>query len=358
MDPSWRTIDVSDIVWEQTLLRDAILDAVEDGTVDGKEMQNIINMMKRALGDGKHGKRMTKKVVEALGDGDLSQDDMDLLLALCPPEPREDWEQILECLERDFGYLKTVFRYYSLQGAADGDVDSCGKGQFSAYAREIQVLDKKSTDLNAGQIDRIFIRANQDRAGGVDFFARENQGAALKKLVGATGSEPVDNEMQLKEFVCGNLRLAHAKYRQMPSLADRWEKFMEDNVRQFADFGELEDDVTRFLEAEAGRRWQADTNDDVEQVFAAFCVGEGDDDIDAGLTAQTMDITEFCQFLHEAQLLGDKLTVREARAIFVQVNLDDDLFVQEDADQGNDSSQLVLDEFVECLVRNLLLLVT
>eukprot|EP01048_Picozoa_sp_COSAG05_P005028 COSAG05_NODE_289_length_12065_cov_9.271519_5_plen_57_part_00 len=35
----------------------------------------------------------------------------------------------------------------------------------------------------------------------------------------------------------------------------------------------------------------------------------------------------------------------------LQVNLDDDLFVQDDAHAGNSSSELVLDEFVECLVR-------
>ena len=38
-------------------------------------------------------------------------------------------------------------------------------------------------------------------------------------------------------------------------------------------------------------------------------------------------------------------------AVMISVNLDDDLFVQEDADIGNNSSELVLDEFVECLVR-------
>ena len=30
---------------------------------------------------------------------------------------------------------------------------------------------------------------------------------------GARGGEQIDNEMQLKEFVCANVRLAHAKVR-------------------------------------------------------------------------------------------------------------------------------------------------
>lgn len=45
---------------------------------------------------------------------------------------------------------------------------------------DAQVLDKSSIDLNAGCIDRIFIRGNQDRTGGLDIFDRDNQGKKLK----------------------------------------------------------------------------------------------------------------------------------------------------------------------------------
>lgn len=94
-----------------------------------------------------------------------------------------------------------------------------------------------------------------------------------------------------------------------------------------------------------------------------------------------MNMGEFMQFLTTAKLLDKALTVREARGIFVQVNLDDDLFVQEDSNNSSsvrrssffvDGSavalpgsntgwmggrllhclqELVLDEFIECLVR-------
>ena len=39
------------------------------------------------------------------------------------------------------------------------------------------------------------------------------------------------------------------------------------------------------------------------------------------------------QFVTDAGLQNKRLTNREARSIFVQVNLDDDLFVQDDADR-------------------------
>ena len=49
-----------------------------------------------------------------------------------------------------------------------------GIGQFKNFAKEIQVMNK--TDMNAGAIDRMFIRANQDRSEGVDQFDRANMG--------------------------------------------------------------------------------------------------------------------------------------------------------------------------------------
>ena len=91
-----------------------------------------------------------------------------------------------------------------------------GQGQFGVYATEIQVLDKKSMDVNASCIDRIFQRANQDRTGGLDFFDRECQGKKLKELVGVNSIK--DAEMELKEFICANVRLAHAKVRRHPPL--------------------------------------------------------------------------------------------------------------------------------------------
>ena len=55
-------------------------------------------------------------------------------------------------------------------------------------------------------------------------------------------------------------------------------------------------------------------------------------------------------FLGACKLLGPEgVTTRVARSMFVQVNLDDELFEQSDSD--NDASELVYDEFAECVVR-------
>lgn len=63
MPANWEHIDLSDIVYEQTLLRDAILMALDEG-ITSKEVTVIVNMMKRAG----HKKSTIAHVDEALGN--------------------------------------------------------------------------------------------------------------------------------------------------------------------------------------------------------------------------------------------------------------------------------------------------
>ena len=53
----------------------------------------------------------------------------------------------------------------------------------------------------------------------------------------------VDQEMSLVEFACGNLRLAHAKYKDVPSLYEKWRMFLSENVKPFAICGDVADEV-------------------------------------------------------------------------------------------------------------------
>lgn len=160
-----------------------------------------------------------------------------------------EWERIIVHFQKEFTFLKTLFRFYALQGTEGSEaVESMGKNNFASYAQEIAVTEKRSLNLNAGSIDLIFIRSNQDRAEGVDYFDRNNMGKALRAQKGARGTDPIDNKMGLREFVCANVRLAHAKHRMgvvpsaeegaaqktlIPSLADRWERYWAENVQKY-----------------------------------------------------------------------------------------------------------------------------
>jgi hypothetical protein len=62
-----------------------------------------------------------------------------------------------------------------------------------------------------------------------------------------------------------------------------------------------------------------------------------------------IDIDEWLGFLTNFGLLGPQLTMREARNVFVQCNLDDEIYEQDDADNAAD--WIVYDEFTECVSR-------
>jgi hypothetical protein len=133
MPSDWEHIDISDIVYEQTLLRDSILAAL-DGKFGRDEVTIITNMMKRAG----HTKDKIKHVEEALGDGDLDDEDLALMNSLLPPEAYNDWMRMLHTsdniegtedtsLESNFGYWKTLFRRYALEGTVGmDDVEDMG----------------------------------------------------------------------------------------------------------------------------------------------------------------------------------------------------------------------------------------
>ena len=130
-------------------------------------------------------------------------------------------------------------------------------------------------------------------------------------------------------------------------MAERWEKLLSENIKQHAQLADLEDEITLFLESGEGQGFVASWLETFERCFYVYCRGAGD----RGTEVNTMDMEEYFGFLKDAGLIRKEFTVREARTIFVQVNLDDDLYVQDDVNEGNSSSELVLDEFVECMVR-------
>ena len=61
------------------------------------------------------GRKLLRKLEQDLSDGSTDQEDVDLLMEICPPEPIEDWERIIADLEKEYGYLKMLFRYHHLR---------------------------------------------------------------------------------------------------------------------------------------------------------------------------------------------------------------------------------------------------
>jgi hypothetical protein len=68
-----------------------------------------------------------------------------------------------------------------------------------------------------------------------------------------------------------------------------------------------------------------------------------------GTGSSTMNIKEMGELCEEAALLDTKFGSRELIAAWVRVNIDDELYEQDE--EGNTSSELVYDEFAELVAR-------
>jgi hypothetical protein len=256
LDESWRLLDIQDILQEQAKLRQAsparvprahassrrfghvyvdcdadcdaggtrqaILEAVEDGMVDEKELFAIVLALKRT----DLPKKTVKQVEEALGDGHMDEEDTALLMSLCPPSPTDDWDAILVLLNEDQGFIKTVFRFYCVEGATGNtNIDSMGLVQFSKFAKACKMVDNKK--LKTHDVDRIFLRANKDRLDATDdVFKNQSTKKQMKKEV-----RNLDNELVVSEFAAALIRLAHARHRGIISIRDRLKALIEDQLR-------------------------------------------------------------------------------------------------------------------------------
>ena len=118
------------------------------------------------------------------------------------------------------------------------------------------------------------------------------------------------------------------------------------NLKTYAMAGALDDTFTERMAEPASQLVLQEHRDKNVTIFNAACASDttiGSDDND------TMSLQEWLALCKATQLITADFTIREARQMFVQVNLDDELYVQED--EQNSADELVFDEFEECLCR-------
>ena len=334
LDEEWKHMDLADIMKEQSILKNAIESAIDDGEVDEKELEFIMRCMRRV----DLPKDKQKLIRDALADGDMDEDDETLLRSVCPPDAMEDWKNMLDIIEEEQGYIKMVFRYYCMEGSVGkAEGKSMTLVQFGKFAQAVQIIDGKI--VNSGMVDRIFLRANMDRS------LEDNK--IFKQRKGAPKVENKDNELVVHEFGAAMIRVAHARYRSHPSLAGRLKLIIEENLKKFA-MGDAVDDNFIYKLKEPEVEQLVDTyRERMMKVFQRFSAT--DTRVNSGNASGTMNMAEWLSMCESSGIISPEFTVREARMIFVQVNLDDELYLQEDDE--NNADELVYDEFEECLCR-------
>eukprot|EP01043_Picozoa_sp_COSAG02_P031761 COSAG02_NODE_2088_length_9877_cov_3.833299_3_plen_121_part_00 len=68
-----------------------------------------------------------------------------------------------------------------------------------------------------------------------------------------------------------------------------------------------------------------------------------------GAQQDTINMIEWQQLMRECGFFDGVSTVRTATAVFVKVNMNDDLYDIVDTGDGNSAEELVYDEFLECV---------
>lgn len=338
LDEEWKSLDIQDIMQEQSLLRQAILSAINDGEVDKKELELIMRYLRRA----RIAADTQELVREALSDGEMDDDDRALLMSICPPGPADDWAAMLVVLEEEQGFLKTVFRFYCMEGSqGKSAASSMTLIQFGKFVKASKVIAKGIVDV--GMCDRIFLRANQDRSDGLEaLLAKPKNGKKKMKEV-----QNKDNELVVHEFAAAIIRLAHARYRQFPSIEERLKTVINDNIKKYAMAGAVDDSFATRLEEPEPAMVLQEYRPKVQKIFSKFSAS--DTTVGSTDASGTMNMTEWLNLCERCGLITPSFTVREARQMFVQVNLDDELYLQEDSE--NNADELVFDEFEECLAR-------
>ncbi len=414
----WHTIDVSDLVRDRLMLRHVITCAVEDGEVSRPEMRDIYKILART----RVSSEKIARVKTALEDGHLDEDDRNLLLSFVPPEPRADWKAAVRLLEREKPLLTTVFRYYSSLSESDiraiagerAGEDSIGMPEWRVLCSVLRLPGLAAADA---AVEQVFIRSIQDRSPiGVDYFEFENLeeasyaptafGQAKAKAAGrgkagqaACTTDGTDGKMQLREFIAAVVRLGVSVSVHMgiqaSSFVESTKRVVEEHLRPFALHSTEKDSLAEALMSDevqsllsTGRGAVRETV--LRPLFLKYSVMDGSSRSDTTTKQQaakkkakgraintgapeksedhngfpTMTQGEFIQLLLDGQLIDKRLTGRECKALFIRVNLDDELnqiyqhgddgtvWVEQEENEATPSSAVMeYEEFEEVIAR-------
>lgn len=280
-------------------------------------------------------------------------------------------QELLRALHENRTVIKIIFRYYALAGVTqvDDDPSTMTLIQFGNFCQGARIIDKK---LSVSDSDRIFLRAvrtlptqaaNPGPAEGGD---PNLSLAAVAKKTGIKVSKwkPVraavgigalitkgQNLMNQTQFVAALIRIADARYPQPElSLGDKVTRICQDNLNKHAlqELKLINDDFNERFRSRSLHAALVKHETQLRELYEAY--SKADVSTTAAKRAMsTMNVIECHDMLEDAGVFDDAFGVRELLSAFVRVNIEDDLYYQEDA--NDTSSELVYEEFEEIIAR-------
>lgn len=387
----WTKLDVSDLIMQQHRVRVGLLKMAGDvDGVTGAETHDLLrNMDAQQLP-----KPMISQVRLMCIDGEIDEDDKAVLEDLAPPERFENLRELQELLEQLEHKLLAIFRHYcylisaGMSGLNERS-DAVSPAQFMSFVADCKMLEGHDA-MNKSAVDYTFLRAMFLR-GGADGMGRKDghtesekkdtaaDAAPKKKTSGGLGasrdgashtlgSDGTQRALELYEFVGGMVRLANRRYPNMigKGLAAKFDRFTKEILDKM-EAGGIHN-LEELMESREIKKVLKEYATKLTRVFEVFAKVDMKADMsfaDKSSAARTINISEFEHFCEAAGIVApgiekkDKKTTRadgtpfvltrhDPRECFVEVNLDDDLYEQEDAE--NKADEIVYDEFTECLV--------
>ena len=285
-----------------------------------------------------------------------------MLEKMLPPDVLEDHEKLIKLFDEQQGFIKTIFRYYAVEGAVGmSEVDTMGVQQFAGFCKECNIKLSSKTE-----IDRVFIRANRDNAIAIIKQGLESKGrdcAATTDFKLLTYYQPnrenwrreipLDSKhMAVPEFVAGLVRLAAQIYPFEPSITGRVALLFKEHIDNNACCSTEGDAVSEVLQCKEIVEvfQQPERAEELQVKFDELKMQDNTDNHDE-LQCNNINMDAYMDFLLSCGLIGKDFTAKDARRIFVKVNIDDELFQNAQENKFDSADGLTLEEFKECLVR-------
>jgi len=303
--------------------------------------------------------------------------------ALEPAALLANKERLLRSLFDNRNVIKVAFAFYALSGAADVEVDPdvMSMLQFTTFAQSAGLL--RSAGLKElKDLDLIFLRAARDpklsSASGEAMLidAVESSGVPVGEGWKKVALSPMQklkagiadvvtalkgaNQLNQTQYVGALLRSAAQMYSSSTTLTldakltrlciEHIQPHVYDELQLIKDEFSQVQMVTRSMHSVLGRHAA-----NLLQVFKVYAASDTTGDgtwagaAAAKASAGTMNVRELEDMCEACGLFDESFTTLKLLAIFVKVNIDDDLFEQENDE--NNSAELVYDEFEEVMAR-------
>jgi len=158
--------------------------------------------------------------------------------------------------------------------------------------------------------------------------------------------------MSQAQFVQALIRLASAAYTSMP-IGDKLSRLVSEQVTDhvLTDLALIEDAFNARMRNRVMCAVLDRYGAGLHSVFDAYAAADQTSSAAARLALTTMNVMECHEMLEDVCLFDDAFSIREMLAAFVKVNIDDNLYYQEEGSTNGESSELDFDEFEEWLAR-------